>query len=402
MGKNRRLAIWIAVLVSLVMSLTAANRLHADTGTCGAQLITVPFTDVMSSPFFCQIAEAFFSGLTNGTSSTTYSPSNPVTRDQMAAFITRTQDSALRRGSKRAALQQFWTTTPRYATASGGTSTTTVGNSPSFVESDGSDLWVANTGSGTVSRVRAGDGKLLDSWTNATNASGVVIAMGRVFVTGFTNPGGLYMIDPTVSAGAVSEVTGGQVGPLPRGIAFDGSRIWAATAGGVSAVTPTIVTPWSVTTASAGFSSPFGVLFDGSNIWVTDDGDNTLKKLDQTGAILQTVNVGSGPQYPAFDGTNIWVPNKEDSTVTVVRAATGAVVATLSGNGLARPAQAAFDGQRLLVSNPFGNSVSLWKAADLTLIGAFSTGTTTTPVGTCSDGTYFWIVLQGSNQLARY
>jgi hypothetical protein len=27
---------------------------------------------VMASPFFCQIAEAFFSGLTNGTSATNY------------------------------------------------------------------------------------------------------------------------------------------------------------------------------------------------------------------------------------------------------------------------------------------------------------------------------------------
>jgi len=62
----------------------------------------LPFTDVMGSPFFCQIAEAFFSGLTNGTSATTFSPSQNVTREQMAAFTTRTMDQSLKRGSRRA------------------------------------------------------------------------------------------------------------------------------------------------------------------------------------------------------------------------------------------------------------------------------------------------------------
>lgn len=104
--------------------------------------VTLPFTDVGSSIFFCQIAEAYFSGLTNGTSATTYSPTDPVPREQMAAFITRTQDSALRRGSKRAALRHFWTTTPNYASGSGGLGTNNVGSGPVFVESDGEDLWV--------------------------------------------------------------------------------------------------------------------------------------------------------------------------------------------------------------------------------------------------------------------
>jgi DNA-binding beta-propeller fold protein YncE len=79
----------------------------------------------------------------------------------------------------------------------------------------------------------------------------------------------------------------------------------------------------------------------------------------------QTVNVGSNPQFPAFDGTNIWVPNA-NGTLSVVRASTGAIVATLSGNSLGSLVQAAFDGQRILVSNQNNNSVSLWKAADLT------------------------------------
>src|SRR5215471_17893161 len=131
MKTKHHIAIRVALLISMIAALTVlSTRHHADTGACGGQMITLPFTDVMSSPFFCQIAEAFFCGLAKGTSPTTYNPSGNVTRDQMAAFITRTQDSALRRGNKRAALQQFWTTTPRYLSAAGGLGTTTVGIAP--------------------------------------------------------------------------------------------------------------------------------------------------------------------------------------------------------------------------------------------------------------------------------
>jgi hypothetical protein len=322
----------------------------------------------------------------------------------MAAFITRTQDSALRRGSKRAALDQFWTTTPHYPSGSGGLGTTSVGVSPELVKSDGADLWVPNFASATVSRVRGSDGKLLDTWTGATSAQGVLVTMGRVFVTGFTSPGGkLYMIDPTGVAGPVTEMTGSGLGINPEGIAFDGRRIWTANQGGsVSIVTPTMSTPWSVTNVSTGFGELIGILFDGSNIWVTDGAASTLLKLNSSGAIVQTVGVGSLPLFPVFDGTNIWVPNSSDNTLTVVRASTGAVVATLTGNGLNDPEVAAFDGQRILVTDFIGNSVSLWKAADLTPIGTFVTGASTNPFGACSDGVNFWITLGGTNQLARF
>jgi hypothetical protein len=409
MKKNTRLATRIILLAALAVTLTVTStRLHADTGTCGSVTTTLPFNDVMSSPFFCQIAEAFFSGLTNGTSATTYSPSNPVTRDQMAAFITRTQDSGLRRGSRRAALDQFWTTTPNYPSASGGLGTTTVGSGPELVKSDGEDLWVSNFG-GTVSQVHASNGKLLNTWTGATGANGVLIAMGRVFVTGLGSPGKLYMIDPTGAGGPVTVVSSG-LGNGPAGIAFDGSRIWTANegngslnSGSVSIITPGMTLPWSVTNVSTGFQAPSGILFDGSNIWVTDQLDNSLKKLDQPGAILRTVTLGTNPLFPAFDGTNIWVPNSADGTVSVVRAATAVVVATLSGNGLSTNClQAAFDGQRIMVTNGEADSVSLWKAADLTPLGTFSTGSSTDPQGVCSDGTYFWITLTTPNQLGRF
>ena len=65
-----KLALIVAVLTVLSVS---SSRLRADSGTCGGVTTTLPFIDVMGNAFFCQSAEAYFSGLTNGTSGTTYS-----------------------------------------------------------------------------------------------------------------------------------------------------------------------------------------------------------------------------------------------------------------------------------------------------------------------------------------
>jgi len=399
----RSILVRALLLISVMVNLTILSRtIQADTGSCGGATTTLPFTDVMGNPFFCQIAQAYFSGLTVGTSATTYSPTEPVSRQEIAAFITRTMDQSLKRGSRKAVAKKWFT--PQTANS---LTLTDVGTFPQQVEFDGTDLWVTNYLSHNVMRIRPSDGKVLDTWTGATNAGGIVCAMGRVFVTGFSSPGRLYMIDPTQPAGAVTTLSS-SLGNTPRSIAFDGLRLWTTNdSGSISIVT---LNPTSVTTVSTGFLKPFGILYDGSHIWVTDNTANTLLKLNADGSIAQTINVGSGPVFPVFDGTNIWVPNYGSSSATVVRVkdaqgnplASALVLATLTGNGLNGPETFAFDGERVLVTNALGHSVSLWKAADLAPLGSFSTGVGTTPVCTCSDGLNFWITLPTTNKLARF
>jgi hypothetical protein len=377
-----------------------ANALIVAAALCGGAATAIfgvcgPFSDVTDAGFCPFVLEVFYLGITTGTTPTTYDPASSVSRLQMAAFLSRSVDGVLKRGH-RAAVNQFWTT-------QGGNSLglTTISGAGCFdVRYDGADVWVSNGDNFNVSRVRASDGRLLETWTGAASPNGLLVAMGRVFIAGGTSPGNLYQIIPSQPAGAVTAVTG--LGNQPVGIAFDGSRIWTANIGtSVSIVTPGTTIPWDATSVSAGFSQPFGILYDGTNIWITDYNFGTLLKLNSAGAILQTVTVGAHPRFPVFDGGNIWVPNAMDSSVSVVRASTGAVLATLTGNGLNNPFAAAFDGQRILVTNQSGNSVSLWKAADLTAIGTFPTGGPgTAPRGVCSDGTNFWIALL--DKLARF
>src|SRR5262249_53297594 len=301
-------------------------------GTCG------PFTDTAGDAFCPFILEVFYLGITTGTTCPTHDPTANVPRTQMAAFRSRTVDRVLLRGSKRVALDQFWTS-PTQAF-------TNVGPSPIGIKSDGTDVWVADSSDGSVRRVRGSDLKVLDTWTGAANARGVVCGAAKVVVSGASSPGGpgqLYFIDPLLPPGAVT-IVASNLGNIARGLAFDGQRVWTANNGSVSIVTAADTFPWNVNTVTTGFGTVAGPEFDGTNIWVTNSNLGTLLKLNSTGGILQTVTLSAGPGFPVYDGTNLWVP--VTGALWVVRPATGAVLATLTGNGLGDRLAAAFDGQR--------------------------------------------------------
>jgi hypothetical protein len=385
----------LGALASVALAaLLAGGAVRVVQDQCG------PFTDV--TPAFCPyVLELYYLGITAGTSATTFSPDDPLTRGQGAVFIAKGLNQSLARSSRRAALGQWWTTTPHWDLGLG---VTTVGNDPEGLAADGQDIWVANEGSGTVSRVRAADGRALETWTGAHGASAVLVAMGRIFITGLDSPNGwLYAIDPTLTPADVTTVVSG-LPTAPVSLSFDGSRLWTANLdGSVSIITPGASPPWKVTTVSTGFAQPTGVVFDGQNVWVTDFAANALLRLDSSGAILQSVSIGVGPAFPVFDGSSIWVPNDTDGSVTVVRAADGSVTATLTGNGLQAPVTAAFDGTRVLIVNgavtrPGRGSLSLFRAADLTPLGTFVAD----GFEACSDGVDFWVTLQGAGQVARF
>src|SRR6266508_4476268 len=94
-------------------------------GVCG------PFTDVAADAFCPFVLEIFTLGITTGTTPTTYDPTSSVNRLQMAAFLSRSVDGVLKRGSRRAALDQFWIS--QDASVLG---LTTVGSFPTFLKSD--------------------------------------------------------------------------------------------------------------------------------------------------------------------------------------------------------------------------------------------------------------------------
>ena len=241
--------------------------------------------------------EAYVTGVSKGTTPTTFSPDETVTRVQMTTFLQRSLDQGLTRANKRAALNQWWV--PQNTNSM---QTIRIGGQPVACAADGNDIWTSNLSQ--VVQVQANTGTILGTWTPADYASYVVAAAGKVYVAAATAPGTLYVIDPTQAPGPLTATTNA-LGIEPNGIAFDGTNLWTAnfgTPGSVSIITPQ--SPYTVNTVSTGFEFLDGILYDGANIWVTDFGAGTLMRLDDVGDVIQTVNVGTTPGGPVFDGTN--------------------------------------------------------------------------------------------------
>jgi S-layer family protein len=388
--RSRTLAQSSLALGCALFAVVAGGAVARVQGQCG------PFTDV--SPVFCPyVLEMYYLGITAGTSPTTYSPDNPLTRGQAAVFVSKGLNQAMARSSRRAALGQWWT--PQNGQVLG---LTPVGGTPVSVQSDGQDLWVLNLFN-AVSRVRASDGRVLETWSDTLGVqaqTGIVVAMGRVFTTGF---GYLYMIDPSQPAGPATVVADTNRG-VSTSLTFDGGRFWITDSTGfISIVTPGASTPWAVQTFDVGPSGPAQAIFDGSTVWAVDRPGVALLKMNADGSIADHIPVGGTPGGPVFDGSNIWVPvvSSPDS-VAVIRASDGVLLQTLTGNGLFSPLAAAFDGRRVLVTNVDGHSVSLWNAADLAPLGSVSTLPSGEPRGACSDGINFWVAMGANGQLARF
>jgi hypothetical protein len=386
----------LGFVLASAMSITAVRAQEL----CGGTNYPFPYTDVsgVGAAFCPGIMEAYVTGVSKGTTPTTFSPNSTVTRVQMTTFLQRSLDQALKRTSRRAALNQWWTSQTTNAMQ-----TISIGNTPLFCAVDSENIWTVN-GSQLV-QVEASTGTKVGTWTGATVTEGVLVAAGKVFVTGGNSPGTLYFADPTLAPTTVTTAAS-NLSNQPAGIAFDGTHIWTANrSGSVSIITPQASTPYPVTNVSAGFTQPYGILFDGANIWVTDLGASTLLKLDPAGAILQTVPVGSSPENPVFDGANIWVPNGISNSITVVQASTGNVVATIpadASNLLNAPKMATFDGERVLVVNNGNTTVTLFKAADLSFIANVPIEAGSSALGACSDGINFWVPSQGTGNLLRF
>ena len=408
MKLNRSMVLRALLLISLMANLTILSRtIQAETGTCAGASITLPFTDVSSSNiFFCSIAAAYFSGITAGTSATTYSPAADVTREQMAAFVSRTLEQSVKRGHSRAARGEWWTNKAsnfRLGTFTGE-------HDPQFLACDGYTVWASNSGSNTVSRIDIKTGARICTFTNILTPGQIVIVSGYFLVTSFQSPGKIYRasIQHTFD-GPIGTL--GNVGPNPIGITFDGQYVWTAnngTGAGTGSLSRMNLADESVTTYTTGFSQPLGILFDGANLWVTDQGNTSLKRVDTTtGAVLQTIPLSGAVQHPVFDGANLWIPCAGPDKVFVVRGGAagsllGTVLAQLTGNGLNGPFRAAFDGERICVTNTSNQSVSLWKASDLSPITTLNITDSSifAPRGICSDGTTFFvglIELSGTN-----
>ena len=94
-----------------------------------------------------------------------------------------------------------------------------VGAGPSSIAFDGANIWVATPNSGTVTRLSASNGALLNT-LNLVGASGIVFDGDNIWISIFSGT----VIKLRASDGASQ--CSASVPNTPQAMAFDGANIW--------------------------------------------------------------------------------------------------------------------------------------------------------------------------------
>jgi YVTN family beta-propeller protein len=217
----------------------------------------------------------------------------------------------------------------------------------------------------------------------------VVTEDGSVAQGQNNTPGHVQVLNAVTGAPtSFSPVT---VGKIPDGIAYDGTNMWVAnwidnTVTEINASTGAIVNTIAVGT------NPDCVTFDGAKntIWVGDYYDGKVDAIDaSSGSVVDTVTAGNsgdvGLNFMTFDGTNIWTANADESTVSRIKASTGAA-STISVAG--SPAGIAFDGANVWTANQSG-TLSVINPATMAIVNTINVPGG--PYGIAFDGINMWV-----------
>ena len=277
---------------------------------------------------------------------------------------------------------------------------------PQGVASDGPHVWVACRGANSIQEFNAINGRPLRTITDSVD-----LATPEHLVFDGKN---IWVSNGNISRGMLTKVRANDgtilntyaVGSGPYGMVFDGASVWVANYASnnlskVNTSTGRVTNDISLT----GCHVPDALGFDGSHIWVNCVNDTTVQMLDLHGAYLQTVKVGSHPYNFAFDGSNIWVVNVTGNSVTkIISTVTGScpnppcVVGTYSVG--AHPQGVAFDGKYIWVSNLDENSITKLLASDgglvETVIGISSPSLITSSTGN------IWVTQGTANQVSKF
>ena len=300
-------------------------------------------------------------------------------------------------------------------------------NDPNGVTTDGTNLYVADSGNHTIRKV--------------------VIATGVVTTLAGT-AGSSGSSDNTGTTARFND---------PNGVTTDGTNLYVADSGNHTirkvVIATGVVTTLAGTAGSSGssdntgmsarFNDPNGVTTDGTNLYVADSGNHTIRKVVIATGVVTTLagtagssgsSDGTGtsarfndPNGVTTDGTNLYVADSGNHTIRKVVIATG-VVTTLAGTAgssgssdgtgtSARfndPNGVTTDGTNLFVADSGNDTIRRVEAKVVTAIGATTTlagsagssgsadGTGTSarfylPSGITTDGRRLLVIDTGNN-----
>jgi DNA-binding beta-propeller fold protein YncE len=234
---------------------------------------------------------------------------------------------------------------------------------PTGVAVVGSQVWVSNSSTSTISR--------------------------------FTTAGGT----------AGSPLTGNGLSS-PYAIAVVGTQVWVENAGAnsISRFNFDGTSAGSAITGN-GLNLPKGLAVIGSQVWASNDGDSLVPRFTTSGASAGTALSGNGlnsPRTAALIGTQAWVPDGGTDQISFFTTAGAATGTPLSGNGLSFPECVLAVGTQVWVSNGTGNSISMFNT-DESAIGTQTDPSLNNPHQMALvNGNQVWVANQSGNSITVF
>ncbi len=304
-----------------------------------------------------------------------------------------------------------------------------VGNSPSALAFDGENMWVANSGDNTVTKLRAYDGANLGTFPVGSNPQALAFDGANIWVG---NNGDSTVTKLRASDGAnlgtfpLKSAWNGGTSYQPYWLGFDGVNLWES---GFASGTGCATLKLQVTDASPlacvelqSQGQLFNLAIAGTYVVQGGSAESTWGSLTQ---VLPTVRGNNGliqletavldfplgpgdsieSHFPfvATDGVNVWL--EDQSYIYKVRAGDGALLASYPGSPSAPGTPAigngflAFDGANLWAPDG-GTGVMKFRASDGAFLGDFPAGKD--PVAVAFDGANVWVANQGDNTVSKF
>jgi hypothetical protein len=257
---------------------------------------------------------------------------------------------------------------------------------PEYVATDGKNVYVAATGTGTVFQVPVGGGPVVTLasgqdqpigiavygadvyWTNEASGTKngtvmkvpvgggtpVAIASGVdvPFLLAVDGTNAYFTVIGSTPAVMVVPVTGGvpavfASGTSPWAITVQGGSVYWTDSGSVFSAPTSGVGAGGPTLLAAGQSFPFSIAADASNVyWTNASGDGALLSLPRTGGTPKTLASSTGMASLAIDASNAYLssPGTSPNDGAILRVPLAGGSATTLASGQTTPEGIAVDG----------------------------------------------------------
>ena len=320
--KNR---LWITgVILSFVVTLATCGGHHGSVVTTG---VVTTLAGIAGDPGSLDAT---------GTAATFHTPYGIAT-DGTSLFVADTGNSTIRKIDIISGLVSTLTGSAGVSGSTDGTGTGALFHAPCGITTDGTNLYVADTGNSTIRKVVISTGVVTtlagSGATGSADGIGTLASFNLPF--GITTDGtNLYVADTgnstirkvVISTGEVTTLAGTAGVPgsadgtgtaamfhTPYGLVIYGTILYVADTGNSTIRTINIASgavatfvgmagvPGSIdgTGAAARFQSPCDVTTDGSILYITDTANSTIRKV-----LISSGTVATLAGYPGFFGSN--------------------------------------------------------------------------------------------------